>query len=69
VDPVDTIAAELRQGQPTDVVILSREGLAELLTEGRIVTGSDVGLARVPLGVGVRAGTPVSNVYRHPPSR
>jgi hypothetical protein len=31
VDPVDTIAAELRQGQPTDVVILSREGLAELI--------------------------------------
>jgi molybdate transport system substrate-binding protein len=52
-----TIAAELRQGQPADVVILSREGLAELLTEGRIVTGSDVDLARVPLGVGVRAGT------------
>jgi molybdate transport system substrate-binding protein len=64
-----TIAAELRQGQPTDVVILSREGLAELLTEGRIVTGSDVDLVRVPLGVGVRAGTPLSNVYRHPPSR
>jgi molybdate transport system substrate-binding protein len=40
-----------------DVVILSREGLAELVAEGRIVTGSDVDLASVPLGVGVRAGT------------
>ena len=41
-----------------DVVILSREGLAELLADGRIVKGSDVDLASVPLGVGVRAGTP-----------
>ena len=35
-----------------------REGLAELFTDGRIATGSDVDLARAPLGVGVRAGTP-----------
>ena len=32
---------------------------AQLLAEGRVVGGSDVDLARVPLGVGVRAGTPV----------
>ena len=53
-----TISAELQNGQPADVVILSKEGLAELSAEGRIVTGSDVDLASVPLGVGVRAGTP-----------
>jgi molybdate transport system substrate-binding protein len=35
---------------------MSREGLAELLVEGRIAVGSDVDLASVPLGVGVRAG-------------
>lgn len=52
------IDAQLRRGVPADVVILSREGLAQLLAEGRIVAGSDVDLARVPLGVGVRAGTP-----------
>ena len=40
------------------MVILSREGLADLIAEGRIVSGSDVDLASVPLGVGVRAGTP-----------
>jgi molybdate transport system substrate-binding protein len=57
-DAPTTIGAQLRRGQPADVVILSREGLAELLAEGRIVTGSDVDLASVPLGVGVRAGTP-----------
>ena len=53
-----TISAELHRGQPADVVILSREGLAELSAEGRIATGSNVDLASVPLGVGVRAGTP-----------
>jgi molybdate transport system substrate-binding protein len=46
-DGPTTIRAELRRGQPADVVILSREGLAELLAEGRIVTGSDVNLASV----------------------
>ena len=53
-----TISAELSSGQPADVVILSREGLADLVSEGRIVTGSNVDLASVPLAVGVRAGTP-----------
>jgi molybdate transport system substrate-binding protein len=37
---------------------MSREGLVELLKEGRIEAGSDVDLGRVPLGVGVRTGTP-----------
>jgi molybdate transport system substrate-binding protein len=57
-DGPTTIRAQLRRGVPADVVIMSREGLAELFAEGRIVTGSDVDLASVPLGVGVRAGTP-----------
>jgi molybdate transport system substrate-binding protein len=53
-----TIGAQLRRGVPADVVIMSRGGLAELMAEGRIAIGSDVDLARVPLGVGTRAGTP-----------
>jgi molybdate transport system substrate-binding protein len=57
-DGPNTIGAQLRRGVPADVVIMSREGLAELFTDGRIATGSDVDLARVPLGVGIRAGTP-----------
>src|SRR5580692_4816912 len=56
-DGPTTIGAQLRRGVAADVVILSREGLAELVAERRIVTGSDVDLASVPLGVGVRAGT------------
>jgi molybdate transport system substrate-binding protein len=51
-----TIAAQLAGGVPTDVVILSREGLTELNAAGRIAPGTDVDLARTPLGVAVRAG-------------
>jgi molybdate transport system substrate-binding protein len=51
-----TIAAQLARGVPADVVVLSREGLSELMAANRIIPGTDVDLARVPLGVAVRAG-------------
>src|SRR2546429_389358 len=51
-----TIGAQLASGVPVDVVILSREGLAELVAAHRIAAGSDADLARTPLGVAVRAG-------------
>jgi molybdate transport system substrate-binding protein len=52
----NTIGAQLRRGVPADAVIMSKEGLSELIAEGRIVAGTDVDLARTPLGVSVRAG-------------
>src|SRR5450631_2253582 len=51
-----TIGAQLARGVPVDVVILSREGLAEQIAAHRIVVGSDVDLARTPIGVAVRSG-------------
>jgi molybdate transport system substrate-binding protein len=41
---------------------MSRGGLAELFAEGRIANGSDVDLAQVPLGIGVRAVAPRPNI-------
>jgi molybdate transport system substrate-binding protein len=61
-DGPNTVGAQLRRGFPADAVILSKEGLADLFAEGRIVSGSDVDLAEVPLGVGVRAGVPRPNI-------
>ena len=57
-----TIAAQLERGVPVDVVILSRQGLTELIAQGRIAPGSDRDLARTPLGVAVRAGAPKPDV-------
>ncbi len=57
-----TIAAQLARGVAADVVILSREGLEDLIAAGKIAAETDVDLARVPLGVGVRAGTPKPDV-------
>jgi molybdate transport system substrate-binding protein len=51
-----TIGAQLARGVAADVVILSREGLAELTDADRIAAGTAVDLASVPLGVAVRAG-------------
>jgi molybdate transport system substrate-binding protein len=57
-----TIGAQLASGVTADLVILSREGLDELVAAKRIATGTEVNLARVGLGVAVRAGTPKPNV-------
>src|SRR3954462_5145615 len=43
-----TIGAQLARGVPADVVILSREGLAELVAAHRIAAGTEVDLARTP---------------------
>ena len=53
-----------------DVVILSREGLDELVAEGRIIAESDVDLAVTLIGLAVRAGAPRPNIsdiasFRH----
>jgi molybdate transport system substrate-binding protein len=57
-----TIAAQLARGVAADVVILSREGLTELIAAQRIAAGTDVDLARTPIGVAVRASAPKPEV-------
>ena len=43
-----TIGVQLARGVAADVVILSREGLNELIAANRIADGMDVDLARTP---------------------
>lgn len=58
----NTMKAQLGRGARADVVILSREGLSELMAAGRIVSGTDVDLARVPIGAAVPVGQPKPDV-------
>ena len=58
----DTIGAQLRRGVAADVVIMSREGLDDLIAEKKIVAGSDVNLGQTPLGMAVRAGAPKPDI-------
>jgi len=58
----DTIGAQLHRGVPTDVVIMSREGLDDLIAEGWVVRGTDVDLGQTPLGLSVRAGAPKPDI-------
>jgi len=53
-----TIKHQLQAGADVDVVIMSKEGLGELVALGRIAAGSDVELATVPLGAAVQQGRP-----------
>ena len=57
-----TIGAQLAAGAHADVVILSREGLDQLIAAKRIVAGTDVDIARVGLGVMVPSGVPKPDV-------
>lgn len=51
-------ARAVREGQPTDIVILASDVMARLETEGFIVSGSITGIARSGMAIAVRAGTP-----------
>jgi len=53
----ETIAAQLARGVEVDVVIMSREGLSELIAANRIAAGTDADLATAAIGAAVRAGT------------
>jgi molybdate transport system substrate-binding protein len=58
----NTMKAQLERGARADVVILSREGLSELIAAGRIVAGTDVDLASVPIGAAVALGKPKPDI-------
>lgn len=53
-----TIKHQLEARADIDIVIMSKEGLGELIALGRIAAGTDAELATVPLGAAVRQGQP-----------
>jgi molybdate transport system substrate-binding protein len=56
--PTQALLKRLRDGEAADLVILTREGLDEVIGEGRVVASSAVDLARSYVGIAVRAGRP-----------
>jgi molybdate transport system substrate-binding protein len=56
--PTVGLLKRLREGEKADVLILTREGLDELVAEGVVVAASKVDLARSWVGVAVKAGIP-----------
>jgi molybdate transport system substrate-binding protein len=59
----------LRGGEAADVVILTREGLGELASEGTVVADSCVDLARSYVGIAVKAGADHPDIATEPALR
>src|ERR1700674_210519 len=59
----------LRGGEAADVVILTREGLDELASEGIVVADSRVDLARAYVGIAVKAGADHPDIATEPALR
>jgi molybdate transport system substrate-binding protein len=56
--PTVALLKRLREGEKADVLILTREGLDELVAEGAVVASSRIDLARSYVGLAVKAGDP-----------
>jgi len=56
--PTLALLKRLREGEVADLVILTREGLNEVIGEGRVIADSAADLARSYVGLAVRKGAP-----------
>jgi len=56
--PTLNLLERLRRGETADVVILTQEGLTDLVAQGVVVPGTAVDLVRSWVGVAVKAGQP-----------
>ncbi|MDH6262550.1 substrate-binding domain-containing protein [Bradyrhizobium sp. BR13661] len=56
--PTLALLKRLRAGEAADLVILTREGLDEVIAEGRVIADTAADLARSYVGLAVRAGQP-----------
>jgi molybdate transport system substrate-binding protein len=54
--PTLALLKRLRDGEAADLVIVTREGLDEMIGEGRVIAESAADLARSFVGIAVRAG-------------
>ncbi|XIA62631.1 substrate-binding domain-containing protein [Bradyrhizobium sp. TZ2] len=67
--PTVALLERLRAGEGADLVILTREGLEEVVREGRVVGESCVDLARSWVGIAVKAGAVHPDIATEPALR
>ena len=67
--PTLALLERMRRGEVADVVILTREGLAELAREGSGVAAGCVDLARSYVGIAVKAGAAHPDIATEPALR
>ena len=60
--PTVGLLERLRNAEAADIVILTREGLDELIVEGTVSADSKVDLARSYVGIAVKAGAPCPDI-------
>ncbi len=58
--PTAVLMPRLRSGEAADAAILTADGMAALVAEGRVRTDSSLDLARSFVGVAVRQGAPTA---------
>src|SRR6201987_2024885 len=54
----DAVPQRLARNEPIDVVIMVGSALGKLVEEGKIIPDSRVDLARSPIGIAIRSGSP-----------
>ncbi|MBA2402624.1 MAG: substrate-binding domain-containing protein [Bradyrhizobium sp.] len=67
--PTLALLERLRGGEGADIVILTREGLDDMVREGHVVTDSCVDLARSYVGLAVKAGAAHPDIATEPALR
>jgi molybdate transport system substrate-binding protein len=67
--PTLALLDRLRGGEGADIVILTREGLDDMVREGRVVADSCVDLARSYVGLAVKAGFSHPDIATEPALR
>jgi len=53
---------KLAAGEPADVVVLTTEAIDQLAAKGTVIAGTRADVARVGIGVAVRAGSPQPDI-------
>src|SRR4051812_42661059 len=59
---VNAIPNRLERGEPADVLIMVGYALDDLVKQGKVIADSRVDLAKSPIGVAVKSGTPKPDI-------